>query len=49
MRITFAQALCLTFIILKLCNVIDWSWWWVTSPIWILILIIIVLAPFVRR
>lgn len=23
------------FITLKLANVIDWSWWWVTSPLWI--------------
>ncbi len=23
------------FLILKLCHVIDWSWWWVTSPLWI--------------
>lgn len=23
-----------TFLILKLCGVIDWSWWWVTAPIW---------------
>ncbi len=23
------------FLILKLTSVIDWSWWWVTSPIWL--------------
>ena len=23
------------FIILKLCKVINWSWWWVTAPFWI--------------
>jgi phosphoglycerol transferase MdoB-like AlkP superfamily enzyme len=22
------------FVVLKLCNVIDWSWWWVTLPFW---------------
>lgn len=22
------------FLILKLTNVIDWSWWWVTAPLW---------------
>lgn len=22
------------FIVLKLCKVIDWSWWWVTLPLW---------------
>lgn len=25
----------LTFMILKLCHVIDWSWIWVTAPLWI--------------
>jgi hypothetical protein len=25
----------LIFLILKLTNTIDWSWWWVTSPLWI--------------
>ena len=25
----------IVFLILKLCNVISWSWWWVTSPLWI--------------
>ena len=23
------------FVVLRLCGVIDWSWWWVTSPLWI--------------
>lgn len=31
----FCDALAIVFIILKLCNVISWSWWWVLSPIWI--------------
>jgi hypothetical protein len=22
------------FVILKLCKVIDWSWWYVTMPFW---------------
>lgn len=25
----------IVFLILKLTHVIDWSWWWVTSPLWI--------------
>ncbi len=25
----------LIFLILKLTGIIDWSWWWVTSPLWI--------------
>ena len=27
--------LLVAFIVLKLCDVIDWSWWWVLSPFWI--------------
>jgi len=23
------------FLILKLTNTIDWSWWWITCPLWI--------------
>ncbi|WP_437770654.1 hypothetical protein [Arthrobacter sp. KNU40] len=25
----------ITFVALKLTNIIDWSWWWVLSPLWI--------------
>lgn len=28
----------ITFLVLKLTNVISWSWWWITAPLW---------APFV--
>ncbi len=31
----FTGLLLLTFIILKLTKVINWSWWWVLSPAWI--------------
>ncbi len=24
----------LIFLVLKLMNVIAWSWWWVTAPLW---------------
>ena len=24
----------IAFVVLKLCGVIDWSWWWVTAPFW---------------
>lgn len=23
------------FLVLKLCKVITWSWWWVCAPLWI--------------
>ena len=25
----------IVFLVLKLCGVIAWSWWWVTAPLWI--------------
>ena len=37
--ISITTVIFLVFLILKLTNNIDWSWWWVTSPIWIPILI----------
>ena len=49
--IGFAGLLTIAFIVLKLCHVIDWSWLWVLSPLWIsaglVILIIIALLVFV--
>ena len=33
--IGFAGLLTILFIALKLTHVIDWSWWWVLSPLWI--------------
>jgi len=29
------SVLFIIFLVLKLTNTIDWSWWWVTSPLWI--------------
>lgn len=31
----FSAVLTIIFVILKLTNHIDWSWWWVLSPMWI--------------
>lgn len=31
----FTGLLAITFIILKFTHVIDWTWFWVLSPIWI--------------
>lgn len=46
--IDFVGLLTIVFITLKLLQVIDWSWWWVLSPLWIsvalAILAIIVVA-----
>lgn len=44
--IGFAGLLTIAFIVLKLTGVIDWSWWWVLSPIWIsALLLIAILGP----
>lgn len=33
--LSLCSALTILFIGLKLCKVIDWSWWWVLAPLWI--------------
>ena len=33
--ISFMKILFLILLVLKLCNVIDYSWWWITCPLWI--------------
>lgn len=32
--VSFVGLLFITFLVLKLTKVIDWSWWWVTAPLW---------------
>jgi uncharacterized membrane protein YtjA (UPF0391 family) len=42
-----ASVLFVVFLILKLTGNIDWSWWWVTAPLWggfaLVILVILVI------
>lgn len=42
--IGFAGLLTICFIVLKLIGIINWSWVWVISPIWISIIIGIILG-----
>ena len=41
------------FLVLKLTGNIDWSWWWVTSPLWLplalLLITILGIIMFYRR
>ena len=30
------------FLVLKLTGNIDWSWWWVTSPLWLPLVLLLV-------
>ncbi len=40
--IGFIGLLVIVFIVLRLCNVIAWSWWWVLAPLWIPVAIAII-------
>jgi len=42
-NIGFGGALTLLFIGLKLANFIHWSWWWVLSPLWIAVSLLVFL------
>jgi hypothetical protein len=33
--IGFVPALFLIFLVLKLTDHIDWSWWWIFAPLWV--------------
>lgn len=50
----FSGLLTIAFIVLKLCNVIDWPWIWVLSPLWIsfalflVIVAVIALVVFIK-
>lgn len=48
--VSAADLLTIVFVVLKLTGVIDWSWWWVLSPIWIVggfALLLIIIAKVV--
>ena len=32
--VSFLGLLFIAFLVLKLTHVIDWSWWWITAPLW---------------
>lgn len=44
---SLSTVLFVVFLILKLTNVIDWSWWWVTSPLWLPVALIFAIGLFV--
>lgn len=41
--INLCSPLTIVFLVLKLCGEIDWSWWWVLSPTWIPIALVLIL------
>lgn len=39
--LSITSVLFIVFLVLKLTGNIDWSWWWVTSPLWIPIALVL--------
>ncbi len=54
-KIGLAPLLCIVFTVLKLCNAINWSWWWVMSPVilpaalWILGTILVAIGDYLEK
>jgi hypothetical protein len=42
--IGFVGLLTIAFIVLKLTGYINWSWWWVWSPVWIAALVFVAIV-----
>lgn len=52
--IGFVGLLTIAFIVLKLCHIIEWSWAWVLSPLWIsgglvVLILIVTLILFLKN
>ena len=45
--IGLGTVLFLIFLVLKLTDKIDWSWWWITAPIWIPVSLGILIGGFI--
>lgn len=44
--------LTVAFVVLKLIKVIDWSWWWVLSPVWLplaLLVVAVIIAVLINK
>lgn len=46
-ELSLTTILTIIFVILKLCGVLSWSWWWVLSPLWGSLAIFIILSVLV--
>ncbi|MBO5387164.1 MAG: hypothetical protein J6A59_03380 [Lachnospiraceae bacterium] len=45
--LNLGEVILVVFIILKLTKVIDWSWWWVLSPTWIGLIVVILILGYI--
>lgn len=48
-KISYFDIILVVLIILKLTGTIDWSWWWVLSPLWVLAGLFILVAILTSR
>lgn len=55
-QLNFFAGITIVFVVLKLCAVISWSWWWVLSPLWIgaiitisLVVVALVIGRYAQR
>ena len=46
--LSFCSVLTIVFIVLKLCDVIHWSWIWVLSPSWIPLILVILFLLYIK-
>ena len=45
------ESVFIVFLTLKLTHVIDWSWWWVTAPIWgsfLIAVVVLLIMPLIK-
>jgi hypothetical protein len=45
--IGFTGALFITFLVLKLTGIINWSWWWISAPLWIPVVAFLAIVLFI--
>ena len=52
----FCGLLFIALLVLKLTHVIDWSWWWITAPLWgglalffVILIVILIVAAILSR
>lgn len=42
--LSMGSLLQVAFIVLKMCGIINWSWWWVLAPTWVTFALIVLVA-----
>lgn len=47
MGLNLGEVILVIFVILKLTKVINWSWWWVLSPVWIGLIVVILILGYI--